>query len=405
MAAVNGTILGGSLDQNDAKNEIDNSHLQQSVLEAAHEPTESFVEREKNAASQNSYSVPQRRSQGSRRRYKERALKSFSSHKHKMTQFFQICADESRASFSEKQRLGVVYHKMLCKKALTSDDQRFFSKISKIFSPHRTQSVPSAVQAALPSVLELGAFAAGTDHFVADTPAPTTDTLLDTQNNAVHVAEVADENAAAGSVNDFAQDACNFACDFQPVENAENAENALHFIVAENVAENFQSVVRPDTLCLEDGVAIRESFETNVPFTYEVIEPPPPVWWRMWQPADIAPQLAENEENEESEENERQRAPENGGVRVRLEEVLMSTLEVARNANDHVQIQFAQRLLDHLHRSGLLQEDLFFFEGRIRSPRGLEDIRNPSFAPTSRENASLPPAVSSPSSPSHFNSP
>ena len=226
MAAVNGTILGGSLDQNDAKNEIDNSHLQQSVLEAAHEPTESFVEREKNAASQNSYSVPQRRSQGSRRRYKERALKSFSSHKHKMTQFFQICADESRASFSEKQRLGVVYHKMLCKKALTSDDQRFFSNISKIFSPHRTQSVPSAVQAALPSVLELGAFAAGTDHFVADTPAPTTDTLLDTQNNAVHVAKVADENTAAGSVNDFAQDACNFACDFQPVENAENAENA-----------------------------------------------------------------------------------------------------------------------------------------------------------------------------------
>ena len=47
----------------------------------------------------------------------------------------------------------------------------------------------------------------------------------------------------------------------------------------------------------------------------------------------------------------------------------------------------------------------FFFQGRIRSPRGLEDIRNPSFAPTSRENASLPPAVSSPSSPSHFNSP
>ena len=169
---------------------------------------------------------------------------------------------------------------MLCKKALTSDDQRFFSNISKIFSPHRTKSVQSAVQAALPSVLELGAFAAGTDHFVADTPAPTTDTLLDTQNNAVHVAEVADENAAAGSVNDFAQDACHFACDFQPVENAENAENAPHFIVAENVAENFQSDVRPDTLCLDDGVAIRASFETNVPFTYEVIEPPSPVWWR-----------------------------------------------------------------------------------------------------------------------------
>ena len=178
------------------------------VREAANELKESFgFEREEKAASQNPYSVPQRRSQGSRRRYKERALKSFSSHKHKMTQFFQICADESRASFSEKQRLGVVYHKMLCKKALTSDDQRFFSNISKIFSPHRTKSVPSAVQAALPSVLELGAFAAGTDHFVADTPAPTTNTLLDTQNNAVHVAEVADENVAAGSANNFAQDA------------------------------------------------------------------------------------------------------------------------------------------------------------------------------------------------------
>ena len=45
---------------------------------------------------------------------------------------------------------------------------------------------------------------------------------------------------------------------------------------------------------------------------------------------------------------------------------------------------------------------LFFFEGRIRSPRGLEDIRNPSFAQAPRENASLPPARSSPSSPPQF---
>jgi hypothetical protein len=52
----------------------------------------------------NQRSVPQRRSQGSRLRHKERTLKSFSSHKRKMTQFFQICADETRASFSEKQR-------------------------------------------------------------------------------------------------------------------------------------------------------------------------------------------------------------------------------------------------------------------------------------------------------------
>ena len=77
MAAVNGTILGGSHDQNDAENEIDNSLLQQSVLEAANEPKESFLQRKEKEASQNQHSVPQRRSQGSRRRYKERALKFF----------------------------------------------------------------------------------------------------------------------------------------------------------------------------------------------------------------------------------------------------------------------------------------------------------------------------------------
>ena len=47
----------------------------------------------------------------------------------------------------------------------------------------------------------------------------------------------------------------------------------------------------------------------------------------------------------------------------------------------------------------------FFFEGRIRSPRGLEDIRNPSFAQAPRENASLLPALSSPSSLSQLNAP
>ena len=53
----------------------------------------------------------------------------------------------------------------------------------------------------------------------------------------------------------------------------------------------------------------------------------------------------------------------------------------------------------------LLFFSFFFFEGRIRSPRGLEDIRNPSFAQAPRENASLPPALSSPSSLSRLNTP
>ena len=69
--------------------------------------------------------------------------------------------------------------------------------------------------------------------------------------------------------------------------------------------------------------------------------------------------------------------------------------------------ELAEILLAEILVAEILVAEIFsFFEGRIRSPRGLEDIRNPSFAPTSRENASLPPALSSPSSsPSQLNSP
>ena len=80
------------------------------------------------------------RSQGNRTRTKKRAWKSFSSHKRKMKKFFQVCAEERRASSLEKQRLGIIYHKMLSKQKLQSNDQRFFFALARRFCLHHNQT-------------------------------------------------------------------------------------------------------------------------------------------------------------------------------------------------------------------------------------------------------------------------
>ena len=76
-------------------------------------PIENIQRIEQPALQPNPHSMPKRKSQGGRLRHQARVLKLFSSHKREMKHFFLLCADEKETSFSEKQRLGAVYHEML----------------------------------------------------------------------------------------------------------------------------------------------------------------------------------------------------------------------------------------------------------------------------------------------------
>ena len=69
-----------------------------------------------------------------------------------MQNFFQVCAAETRASFVEKQRLGIIYHRMLSKQKLKPDEQRFFSEVSRRFGAHHNRT---------PEVLNCAAWGAG----------------------------------------------------------------------------------------------------------------------------------------------------------------------------------------------------------------------------------------------------
>ena len=276
IAAGNGSIVGESLEQNDAENQIGNSDLQQSVHEAAKGPHKSLLLREEKESSP---SLKTRRSQGSRARALARSqraeklsiLRSF-------YQKLDVLPGRTQLSVIEKRQMRAIIRKRVYNEALSSSEKSFLSILQKrLLSLKPPQHLQPAVtttkfaesaQPAQPSFLELRPEVlvdapeevddiwpeARKGQALATTP---TDTQPDTQNA---VDSIADGGVAAENATEIEQE--NVADD--NVDTSQTAET-INIIELETCERDALSDIWPesDEIVHSEATLALQSAEDN----------------------------------------------------------------------------------------------------------------------------------------------